>query len=142
MTRQQSAIHQFCPNNECQFYGQSGKGNVIRHGFFKLRRSKRRRYRCKTCGRTFCSTTGTVYHRIHRSRNTFDEVCILSANGVSKSTIATAKRLPGILFPAGWNVLLMSPRSSMNIDCEVFCSRSYNLMRSEHFWIARSVRSG
>ncbi|KKL23179.1 hypothetical protein LCGC14_2427980, partial [marine sediment metagenome] len=93
MPRQQSAIHQFCPNNECQLYGQSGKGNVLRYGFFHLKRRKRRRYRCKTCGHTFCSTTGTVYHRIHKSRNIFDEVCSLSVNGVSKSTIARVKRL-------------------------------------------------
>ncbi len=93
MPRQQGAIRQSCPNTKCQMYGQSGKGNVILYGFFRLKRAKRRRYRCKTCGRTFCSTAGTVYHRIHRSRNTFDEVCSLSVNGVSKSTIASVKRL-------------------------------------------------
>ncbi len=93
MPRQQRAIRQACPNTKCQMYGQSAQGNIIRYGFFRLKRSKRRRYRCKTCGQTFCSTTATVYHRIHNSRNIFDEVCILSANGVSKSTIATVKRL-------------------------------------------------
>ncbi len=93
MPRQQRVVRQTCPNNECQFYGQSGKGNIIRYGFFDLKRGKRRRYRCKTCRRTFCSTTGTVYHRIHRSRNTFDEVCSLSVEGLSKSIIARVKRL-------------------------------------------------
>ncbi len=82
-----------CPNTKCQLYGQSGKGNIIRYGFFGLRRGKRRRYRCKTCGQTFCSTTGTPYHRIHSSRNTFDEVCGLSVEGLSKSAIARVKRL-------------------------------------------------
>ena len=89
MSRQQRS----CPNTNCQLYGQSSKGNIIRCGFFRLKRGKRRRYRCKACGRTFCSTTGTVYHRIHRSRNTFDEVCSLSVEGVSKSAIARVKRL-------------------------------------------------
>ena len=89
MPRQQRS----CPNTKCQLYGQSGKDNIIRHGFFGLKRGKRRRYRCKTCGQSFCSTTGTVYHRIHRSRNTFDEVCSLSVEGLSKSAIARVKRL-------------------------------------------------
>ena len=93
MPRHQSPIRQSCPNHECRLYGQSGKGNIVRYGFFKLKRGKRRRYRCKICGRTFCSTTATVYHRIHRSRNTFDEVCSLSVEGVSKSAIARVKRL-------------------------------------------------
>ena len=93
MPRQQREVRHSCPNTQCQFYGQSGKGNIIRYGFFNLKRGKRRRYRCKTCGRTFCSTTATVYHRIHRSCNTFDEVCNLSVEGVSKAAIARVKKL-------------------------------------------------
>ena len=89
MPRQQRS----CPNTKCQLYGHSEKGNIIRYGFFKLKRSKRRRYRCKVCGGTFCSTTGTVYHHIHSSRNTFDEVCSLSVEGLSKSAITRVKRL-------------------------------------------------
>jgi len=82
-----------CPNTKCQLYGQSDRNNIILHSLFRLKRGTRRRYRCKVCGGTFCSTTGTVYHRIHGSRNTFDEVCSLSVNGVSKSAIASVKRL-------------------------------------------------
>ena len=98
MPRQQSAVRHPCLNNECELYGQSDKGNIIRYGFFGLKRGKRRRYRCKACGRVFCSTTGTVYHRIHRSFNTFDEVCSLSVEGLSKSAIARTKRL-------SWNTI-------------------------------------
>ena len=89
MPRQQ----RFCPNTKCQLYGQTGRDNIILHGFFRLKRGKRRRYRCKTCERSFCSTTGTAYHRIHRSRNTFDKVCSLSVEGLSKSAIARTKKL-------------------------------------------------
>ena len=32
---------------------------VIRHGFYRTKRGKRRRYRCRECGQTFCSNTGT-----------------------------------------------------------------------------------
>ncbi len=40
-----------CPNPNCRFYGQPGKGNIIKHSFFRLKRGRRRRYRCKACGR-------------------------------------------------------------------------------------------
>ena len=77
-----------CPNPKCKCHGRAGTADVIHHGFAKLKRAKRRRYLCKACGKTFCSTTGTPYHRIQRSRNTFDEVCHLSVEGVNKSVIA------------------------------------------------------
>ncbi len=108
MPRQQRAVRYSCPNTKCQLYGHSEKGNIIRYGFFKLKRSKRRRYRCKVCGGTFCSTTGTVYHRIHRSRNTFDEVCSLSVEGLSKSAIARVKRL-------SWNTVSRWVERAANI---------------------------
>jgi len=93
MPRQQRAARHSCPNNECQLYGQSDRDNIILYSVFRLKHGTRRRYCCKTCGRTFCSTTGTVYHRIHKFRNTFDEVCTLSVEGLSKSAIARTKKL-------------------------------------------------
>ena len=67
--------------------------SAIRHGFFKTRSGKRRRYRCPACGKTFCSTTSTPYYRLQHRRSTFDEVAALSVEGVSKSAIARVKRL-------------------------------------------------
>jgi hypothetical protein len=32
-----------------------------------------RRYQCQICGKTFCSTTATPYHRLQHRRPTFDE---------------------------------------------------------------------
>ncbi len=86
-------MHQTCPNSKCEYHGLRGLGNVIHYGFARLKRGKRHRYRCKACGKTFCSTTGTPYHRIQRSRNIFDEVCHLSVEGVNKSVIARVKKL-------------------------------------------------
>ena len=72
--------------------------HVIRHGFYKTKAGKRRRYRCCTCGRTFGSSTNTAYHRLQHRRTTFDEVAALSVEGVSKSAIARVKRI-------GWNTV-------------------------------------
>jgi len=48
---------------------------------------------CNACGKAFCSTTSTPYSRIQYSRNLFDEVCLLSVEGVNKSIIARIKHL-------------------------------------------------
>jgi transposase-like protein len=83
-----------CPNPDCASHAQFGKGNIVRHSFIRLRRGRRRRYRCKTCGRTFCSSTATPYHRLHYSPSTFDQVIHMSVEGVSKAAIARIESLP------------------------------------------------
>ena len=76
-----------CPSGTCK------NPAIARHGFYKTKSGKRRRYRCKSCGRTFGSTTGTPYYRLQRRRSTFDEVAALSVEGISKSAIARVKGL-------------------------------------------------
>ena len=68
-----------CPNAACALRDRLGRGNVILHGYSKTRWGRRRRYRCKECGRTFSSTTGTVYGRLQHSARRFDRVAALSA---------------------------------------------------------------
>jgi hypothetical protein len=70
-----------CPNRQCPPSGKGNVGAIIRHGFYTTRWGKRRRYRCRTCGKTFCSTTGTPYYRLQHRRSTFDEVASLSVEG-------------------------------------------------------------
>jgi len=74
-------------------FGKLGKGNIVLHGFLKLNRGRRRRYRCEDCGRTFVSSVGTPYHRLKCTRAQFDNVAALSVEGLSKSAIARAMRL-------------------------------------------------
>jgi transposase-like protein/IS1 family transposase len=61
---------------------------LLRH---QLRR--RRRYRCRTCGKTFCSNARTPYNRLQHRRATFDEVAALSVEGLNKSAIARVKQI-------------------------------------------------
>ena len=82
-----------CPNRHCPPSGKGDAGAIIRHGFYTTRWGKRRRYQCQTCGKTFCSTTGTPYHRLQHRRATFDEVASLSVEGLNKSAIARVKRI-------------------------------------------------
>ena len=82
-----------CPNAQCAMFGKIGKGNIVLHGFLKLKRGRRRRYRCEACGRTFVSSVGTPYHRLKCTRAQFDRVAALSVEGMSKSGIARVMHL-------------------------------------------------
>jgi transposase-like protein len=79
-----------CPNRECPL---AGAGGIIRHGFYQTSSGKRRRYLCRSCRKTFCSNTGTPYHRLQHRRATFDEVVTLSVEGLKKSAIARVKQI-------------------------------------------------
>jgi transposase-like protein/IS1 family transposase len=82
-----------CPNIKCAGSGMNRTGSIIRHGFYQTKWGKRRRFHCQTCGRTFCSNSGTPYHRLQHRRTTFDEVAMLSVEGLNKSAIARVKRI-------------------------------------------------
>jgi len=82
-----------CPNRHCPPSRNGGSGAIIRHGFYTTRWGKRRRYQCQACGKTFSTTTGTPYYRLHHRRATFDEVATLSVEGLNKSAIARVKQI-------------------------------------------------
>jgi transposase-like protein len=90
------------PNTHCPPSGKGDSGAIICHGFYTTRRGKRRRYRCQSCGKTFCSTSGTPYYRLQHRRATFDEVAALSVEGLNKSA---TNESPGIQFIVGWKGL-------------------------------------
>jgi transposase-like protein len=82
-----------CQNEKCNDHGKFGKGNIIRHSMYKTRQGRWRRYLCKTCKKTFCSTKGTPYYRLHKSRSDFDDVVQMTVEGVGISTISRIKHL-------------------------------------------------
>src|SRR4029434_2593427 len=80
------------PITECALSKDAGAESIILHGFYQTNSGKRRRYLCRICGKTFCSNTGTPYHRLQHRRTTFDEVATLSVEGLNKSAIARVKQ--------------------------------------------------
>jgi transposase-like protein/IS1 family transposase len=77
-----------CPNPHCPQRGKLGEGNIVRHSFYRTKGGRRRRYRCSTCRKPFCSNSGTVYFGLQQARSAFDRVAVMSVEGVSKSSIA------------------------------------------------------
>jgi transposase-like protein/IS1 family transposase len=82
-----------CPDEKCRSRTNSSLPIIIRFGFYQTRWGKRRRFRCKGCGRTFCRNSGTVYHRLQHRRVMFDQVAALSVEGVNKSAIARVQQI-------------------------------------------------
>ena len=87
-----------CTNRECALSGKAAAAGIIRHGFCETKRGRRRRYRCRSCGATFCANIGTPYHRLQHRRVTFDDVAALSVEDLNRSPILRVKRI-------GWNKL-------------------------------------
>ena len=80
-----------CPNLECPKHGQSQQ--VIRFGFYRLKRGRRRRYRCGSCGKTYGRTTHTLYHRLRASQPRIDRVAAMSVEGMSRAAITRVEHL-------------------------------------------------
>src|SRR5262249_56177847 len=100
-----------CPNKHRRPSKQGDVGAIIRHGFYRTRSGKRRRYLCQACGKTFSWTTGTSYYRLQHRRSTFDRVASLSVEGLNKSAIARVNRI-------SWNTVhpcLHTPTASCRL---------------------------
>lgn len=60
---QLAQVGDFCPNEVCPDYGKlqsDQKHNLIKFGTTKR---GRQRYKCKSCGKTFTETKGTLFYR-------------------------------------------------------------------------------
>jgi transposase-like protein len=82
----------FCPNATCPDYGKLQNGQVEAN-LKKIGKTPRRvqRYQCKTCGKTFTETKGTIFYRKHAQEHEILEVLALLAEGVRISTLTRVK---------------------------------------------------
>src|SRR5260370_35592382 len=79
-----NAKHLFCPNPACSARGKRGERNIVRYG------SKRPRYRCKTCGRTFRVKAGTMYEGLRSPEWLITVVVALISYGCTVQAIVQA----------------------------------------------------
>jgi transposase-like protein len=93
----------FCPNAACPEYGKlpAWKAAGLRQSdqaqpnLKKIGKTPRgvQRYQCKTCGKTFTETTGTILYRKHADEHEILEVLALLAEG---NRISALTRVKGI----------------------------------------------
>jgi transposase-like protein len=76
-----------CSNRGCENFGKPGI-NIGGHGWFTTKSGRRRRHRCKICGRTASTNTGRAYSGLRCTRTEFDQVASLRVDGVSVSATA------------------------------------------------------
>jgi transposase-like protein len=84
----------FCPNANCPDYGklQNGQNQTNLKKMGKTPRGVQR-FQCKTCGKTFTETMGTIFYRKHAHGDEILEVLALLAEG---NRISALTRVKGI----------------------------------------------
>jgi transposase-like protein len=83
---------EFCPNESCQDFQKlqtnQGKPNIIKAG--KTRKGVQR-YQCRTCGKYFVETTGTIFYRKRTPEHEIVETLALLAEGNRISSLTRVK---------------------------------------------------
>jgi len=84
-------VGDFCPHESCPDYGKlqsDRQRNIKKAG---KSRQGRQRYQCKTCGRTFTETKGTIFYRRRTPEEEIIEALAFIAEGVRISSVARVK---------------------------------------------------
>ena len=50
-----------CPNRNCPDFRKSGNPYIVSNGSYMTKCGRGRRFKCKTCGKSFCLKTGTIF---------------------------------------------------------------------------------
>ena len=81
---------EFCPNPACPDYGKLQ--NDQQQNLDKYGRTRRgvQRYRCRTCGKTFTATAGTIFYRKRTPEHDILETLALLAEGSRISSLTRA----------------------------------------------------
>lgn len=85
-----ATIGSFCLNEQCEDYQKVGHGNMMKYGKTD---TGVQRYRCKTCGKSFTETKGTMFYRLRHSE---EEVVECMAMVGDRSSLAAIHRIKGI----------------------------------------------
>ena len=85
---QLASVGTFCPNPECEAYGDVEANVIIRYG---KTRDGRQRYQCKSCKKTFNERKGTMFYNRKTEEKDILECLALLAEGVRISSISRSK---------------------------------------------------
>jgi transposase-like protein len=82
------SVGEFCPNPECEKYGQVGGRNIIRYG---KTGEGRQRFQCTCCQKTFNERKGTLFYHRKTPAKEMLECLALLAEGTRMSSISCTK---------------------------------------------------
>lgn len=83
-----ASVGEFCPNPNCEKYGDVEASEIIRYG---KTRDDRQRYQCKACRQTFNERKGTLFYKRKTAEKDILECLALLAEGVRISSISRTK---------------------------------------------------
>jgi transposase-like protein len=81
----------FCPNEACPDYGKLQNGQQQNLDKFGKTRKGVQRFRCRTCGRTFTETIGTIFYRKRTPEHEILETLAWLAEGSRISSLTRVK---------------------------------------------------
>lgn len=92
MMKKIAQVGDFCPNPACpdhqKLQGDQPKPNIVKAG---RTRKGVQRYRCRTCGKYFVATSGTIFYRKHTAEHEILETLALLAEGNRISSLTRVK---------------------------------------------------
>jgi transposase-like protein len=88
MAQELAEVGEFCPNEECEFYGKVKDRHIVRYG---KTAAGVQRYQCRICGKSFTATKGTLFYRKQTPAKEIVEVLAMLAEGMRISSISRVK---------------------------------------------------
>ena len=72
-----------CPNPDCKNHGETGTGAIVANGSYRTNTGVSRRFLCRACGRSFCSTSGSPFYELRSPTSRLLSALKLLLKGVS-----------------------------------------------------------
>jgi len=131
----------FCPNPACPARGQISQGNIAVHS------RQERRYICQVCHKTFAETKGTVFYRLHKSKDIITLVLTLLAHGCPLQAVVVAfgfdeRTVKGWLIAAGQHCehvheyLVQQPRDLGQVQADEIRAKMQRVI----VWLAMALQ--
>jgi hypothetical protein len=76
-----------CTNQDCKFYGISGKGNIIGNGTHQIKNKRIRKYICRECGRVLNDRTNTFFDNLRKDESVIKLALKMVIKGMSIEAI-------------------------------------------------------
>ena len=122
----------FCPNQDCKFYGISGKGNVIGNGTYQIKSKRVRKYICRECGRVFNDRTDTFFDNIRKDESTVKLALKMILKGMSIQAIADVLEVQPATV-SRW--LLRAARQCEQVNEDLMKNLNISRVEMDELWV-------
>jgi transposase-like protein len=126
--KQIATIGSFCLNEACEEYQKVNHGNMMKYG--KTEKGVRR-YRCKTCKKTFTETKGTMFYRCRHSEEEIVECMQMVGD---RNSLAAIHRIKGIKEETVCNWLERAASHVEQFEEEIVRKRKLSRVQTDALW--------